>query len=788
MTRQKLYTGINIGGLAIGIAASLIIILFVMNELSFDRFHENADRIYRIGNQVGSAADNRGAFTPPPLASALKNDFPEVMEATRLNLWKRERLVRYKEKQYIENDIIHADSTVFNLFTFNWIAGTPRNALVQPHQVVITEEMAEKYFGDEEPVGRILEFEDQDVIICGVVEAFPKNSHFQFDFIVSLVSLDSHDDQTWMSNCFFTYLLLPHGYSPEHLEAKLPDFILKHYGPIFLQETGVDYGEYLRDENNHYGYWLQPLLDIHLNNNIFYLTESRGSRQTIMIFSTIALFILMIACINFINLSTARSEKRAREVGIRKVLGTNRRRLFIQFFSESIMMCGAALIFALCIFFMALPIFNSYLNRDLGLHLLENPNILGLFFGFTMMVGLGAGLYPAFYLTSFQPVTVLKGHISKSRYGLRIRNGLVVFQFLISILLIIGTLVIHRQLSYLRHSDLGFNNEQILVVNRCRDLGKQKAAFKQALLQDPDILVVSNTNSVPGRHFEPNGYALDGRPNTEHYVFWTMFADYEYAELLDLEIIEGRYFSETTAGDDIAVVINETAVKEHRLENPIGQTLSMYNRKGRVIGVVKDFHFQSLHHQIEPMMLAKLDGYGGDNFCVKVRNNNIHRSIDSIRRQWSALTAGSPFQFSFLNQEFQDLYEADQKTGFLLLIFSCMAILVACLGILGLAANTSEQRTKEVGIRKVVGASVPQILFLFTGDVLKWVCIAFIMAIPLAYVIMSAWLQNFAYRTSLTWWIFALTGAGTLIIALFTVCLQTIRTAHANPVEALRYE
>ncbi len=280
MTRQKLYTGINIGGLAIGIAASLIIILFVMNELSFDRFHENADRIYRIGNQVGSAADNRGAFTPPPLASALKNDFPEVMEATRLNLWKRERLVRYKEKQYIENDIIHADSTVFNIFTFNWIAGTPRNALVQPHQVVITEEMAEKYFGDEEPVGRILEFEDQDVIVCGVVEAFPKNSHFQFDFIVSLVSLDSHDDQTWMSNCFFTYLLLPHGYSPEHLEAKLPDFILKHYGPIFLQETGVDYGEYLRDENNHYGYWLQPLLDIHLNNNIFYLTESRGSRQT----------------------------------------------------------------------------------------------------------------------------------------------------------------------------------------------------------------------------------------------------------------------------------------------------------------------------------------------------------------------------------------------------------------------------------------------------------------------------------------------------------------------------
>ena len=788
MRKNKTYSLINIGGLAIGMAASLIIILFVMTELSFDKFHEKADRIYRIGNQIGPTVDTRGAFTPPPLAFALKNDFPEIIEVTRINLWKRNRLVRYRDQQYIETDIIHADSTVFNIFTFQWMAGNPKNALVQPDQVVITDRMAAKYFGNEEPVGKILEFEDRDVMVCGVVKAFPENSHFQFDFIRPMVALNSHDDLTWMSHCYFTYLLLPEEYPPEQLENKFPDFILRHYGPVFLQETGVDYQEYLKVDNNYYGYWLQPLLDIHLNNDIYYLTDARGSRQTVLIFSTIALFILIIACINFINLSTARSEKRAREVGIRKVLGTNRGPLFIQFFSESIMMCGIALIIALCMIYTALPSFNMYLNRDLGFYLVENPIILGLFLGFAILVGVGAGMYPALYLTSFQPVRVLKGRIFRSRKGLRVRNGLVVFQFLISILLIIGTLVIDHQLRYVHHSELGFEQDQIVVVNRCRELGEQKPAFKQGLLQNPDILVVSNTNSAPGRHFEPNSYVLNGRPTTEDYLFWTMFADYEYVKLLDLELLYGRYFSQTPAGDEIAVVINETAVKEHRLENPIGQMISMFNRKGRVIGVVKDFHFQSLHHQIGPMMIAQLQGFWGENFCIKVRPDNIRHTIDTIRDQWHAFTGGKPFQYSFLNQEFQQLYEADQKTGTLLLIFSCMAILIACLGIFGLAAATSEQRTKEVGIRKVVGASVKQILFLLVSDVVKWVCIAFIVGTPVAYYIMGKWLQNFAYRTSLSWWIFALTGAGTMIIAFLTVSWQTICTARANPVDTLRYE
>lgn len=788
LKNSKTYSMINIGGLAIGLAASLIIILFVMDEMNFDRFHEKAERIYRVGPQFGLSVDDRAAFTPPPLASALRNDFPEIQEVTRLLLWKSNDLVRYQENQYVETHIIYADSSVFNIFTFNWIAGNPKTALTRPNQVVITDKMAAKYFGQEEPLGEILQIEDEDVMVTGVVESCPKHSHFQFDFILSMVTRDLHDDIAWMSHCLSTYVLLPEGYPPEQLQAKFPDFIVAHYGPIFFKETGVDYREHMMDEKNYYTYWLQPLLDIHLNGDIYYLTDTRGDMKTVMIFSTIALFIMIIACMNYVNLSTARSEKRAREVGIRKVMGTKRGQLLIQFFSESIMMCILALCVALFIVYLVIPYFNMYLNRELEVHLIENPMLLVLFLGFAIMVGIGAGLYPALILTAFQPITAFKGRISRNRGGLRLRNGLVVFQFLISMLLMIGTVVIKKQLRYVHHAELGFNEQGILVLNRCWDLGDQKSTFKQSLLQNPDILVVANTNSAPGRHYEPNSYVLNGRANTEEFFFWTMFADYEFAKLLDLEILEGRFFSEMTPTDEIAIVINETAVREHHLENPIGQQITVDNKTARVIGVVKDFHFQSMHHQIGPMMIAQLDGYWGGNFCIKLRLNNIDQTIDYIRDQWTTFTGGSPFQFSFLNDEFMELYESDQKSGTLLFIFSGMAILIACLGIFGLAASTTEKRTKEVGVRKVVGASDMQILILLIGDVVKYVGISFVITIPMAIYLMNQWLQNFAYRTAISWWIFLLTGAGTMLIALLTVIWQTIRTARANPVEALRYE
>lgn len=788
LKKNRTYSLINIGGLAIGMAASLIIILFVMDEMNFDRFHEKAERIYRVGPQFGHSIDDRAAFTPPPLASALRSDFPEIQEVTRLLLWKSNDLVRYKENQYVETHIIYADSSVFNIFTFHWIVGNQKTALTRPNQVVITDKMAVKYFGQEGALGKILQIEDEDVMVTGVVEAYPKHSHFQFDFIMSMVSLDLHDEIAWMSHCLSTYVLLPQGFPPEQLQAKLPDFIAEHYGPIFFKETGVDYREHIMNDKNFYTYWLQPLLDIHLNGDIYYLTDTEGDMKTVMIFSTIALLIMVIACMNYINLSTARSEKRAREVGIRKVMGTKRGQLFIQFFSESIVMCIFALCVALCIVYLVIPYFNKYLNRELQVHLIENPMLLVVFLGFAIVVGIGAGLYPAIYLTAFQPITVFKGRISRNRGELRLRNGLVVFQFLVSMLLMIGTIMIEKQLRYVRQAELGFNEKNILVLNRCWDLGDQKATFKQSLLQNPDILVVSNTNSTPGRHFEPNSYVLDGRPKTQEFLFWTIFADYEFAKLLDLEILEGRFFTEKPPTNDIAVVINETAVREHHLDNPIGQHISIDEKKGRVVGVVKDFHFQSLHHPIEPMMIAQLNGYWGGRFCIKLRRNDIKQTIDYIRDRWHTFTGGRPFQFSLLYDQLIQLYESDQKSGTLVFIFSGMAICIACLGIFGLAASSSEKRTKEVGVRKVVGATDLQILILLIGDVVRYVGISFVIAIPMAIYFMNQWLQNFAYRTAISWWIFLLTGAGTMWIALLTVIWQTIRTARANPVEALRYE
>lgn len=793
--KHKGYSFINISGLALGMACTILILLWVKDELNFDKYHEKADQIYRVGSQYRPTVDSRGAYTAPPMARAFLNDFPEVLQVVRLNLWQRNRLVNYKDKNFTEKGIILADASIFDVFTIPFIRGNPKTALTKPKTFVITQAIAKKYFGNEDPVGKVLTIDNnEEYLVTGVVENCPHNSHFYFDFIASLVTSESSSSDRWMSHCYFTYIVLQEGYPPSRLEAKFPDFIKRHYGPQFQKETGISIEEYFKDENKYYGYWLQPLSDIHLNADIHDNLKTKGDITYVYIFSIIALFILLIACINFMNLSTARAANRSKEIGLRKVLGSLKTQLVHQFLGESILLSFIALIIAVIIVEAVLPIFNSLSVRHLGLNLFSNFYILPGLLGATMLVGILAGIYPAFFLSAFRTVSVLKGKLSKSKKSSWLRSGLVIFQFSISIIILISTFVIYNQLKYLRDVKLGFDKEQVLVIHRAYALGKQREAFKQELLQNSDILTISNTNSLPGRHFDPNGHRLEGDPGYKEYTLHTMYGDYDFAKLLNLEMAGGRYFSKNIASDASAVVINETAVRELSLTDPIGKRFHKEFGGAKpgefvtIIGVLKDYHFFSLHHKILPMVIRNLNESMGSYTSIRIDPGKTRESLNLIEDTWKKFTGGQPFEYSFLDEDFYNLYKKEQKTGQILLVFSILAIFIACLGLFGLISFTVEQRTREIGIRKVLGASVSGITALLSKETTKWVLFANIIAWPAAYFAMDKWLQNFAYRINIGIETFILSGSLALIIALLTVSYQSVKASAANPVDALKYE
>ena len=791
LIRFKGYSFINIVGLAIGVACTLLIVLWVQDELNFDRHHENASRIYRVVIELDMEGGS-SAYTPPPLAAALKNDFPEIQQVTRLGPWVFNRLVSYQDKSFLEKNIKGADGAIFDVFTIPFVQGNPRTALSKPNSIVITESMARKYFGSQDPMGKTISINGPKNMyeVTGVVKDCPENTHFYFDFI----RYRDWNTLSWGNHCLFTYILLPENYNPEMLEAKLPDFLIRNMGGYIQKEYGVSITQYYDNKNRVYDLKLQPLSDIHLNAAVIDNTPNRGSYSTITIFSIIAMFILIIACVNFINLATARSSTRTKEVGLRKAMGSNRSMLIRQFLSEAILLIFISTLLALLIAELMLPFYNQLVGKNLSIHLLSQPGLILILLSAVFLIGFLTGFYPAFTLSSFQPLAVLKSHLGTGVKRSGLKTALVVFQFAITIVMFISMFVVFRQSIYVRNARLGFNQNQVLVIDRAYALGDQAEVFKKELSFYPDVLCVSETDSLPGRHFEPNGHRMEGRSMSEEYTLHTMYSDHNYINLLDLKVVQGRFFSEDIASDVNSVVINEAAVKKLRLENPIGKRFikdfgdAKEGEFVTIIGILKDFHFMSMHHQIEPMLIRNLGGDRGYYISVKLSTGHLNQTIKKIEKNWKQFSGNQPFVYSFLDEDFNALYQAEIKTGQILAVFFVLSIFISCLGLFGLSAFMAEQRTKEIGIRKVLGASISRVVFLLTRETGKWVLMGSLIAWPIAWFAMHRWLQNFAYRITIQWWFFILAGMLGLVIALLTVSYQAVRAARANPVDSLRYE
>jgi putative ABC transport system permease protein len=792
--KNKSFSALNIAGLAMGLAACLLILLYVKDELSFDRFNKNAHRIYRIDTDIRfGGSDFLTATVPDPMAKTLVQEFPQVEAAVRFRS-QGNLVFRKGEEHIMENRVVYTDASLFKIFTLPVIDGNPEQLLKQPNTVVITESMANKYFGKKEVAGRFLETGDGNLQIAGVIRDVPSNSHFHFDFFISLETLEEARRNHWLGNNFNTYILLKEGASAETVQAGLRGIVTRHIAPQVktLLNTSL---EELEKKGDHIRYDLRPLTSIHLYSDRSAEMGANGNVQYVYIFSAVALFILLIACVNFMNLSTARSSNRAREVGVRKVMGSSHRNLLLQFLTESVVISIVALLFALILAWTFLPWFNQLSGKQLDLTEQLNPGVTALLIGFAVVTGILAGSYPAFFLSSFQPIKVLKGKLAAGFRTGWIRNALVVFQFGISIFLIIGTVVIYNQLNYIRNKKTGFNREQVLVVNDTQILGSKSKLFKEEVKRSGVATHVTMTGYLPTNMYRNSDVVFrDATVNANNSIslqIWSV--DEDYMPTLGMEMVAGRNFIRDFASDSNAVIINEAAVRLFGYTTPVGQTVYMPDgymgtrtSPYTIVGVIKDFNFNSMRETVAPLLLQNKFDRGS--VAVRLAAGNMNAAIEKLRAIWKGLAPEQPFQFSFMDEDFNRIYEAEERTGKISLAFSLLAILIACLGLFGLAAYAAEQRTKEIGIRKVLGASVTGIVQMLSKDFLKLVLIGALIAFPFAWWAMNNWLQHFAYRSAISWWVFAGTAGITLLIAILTVSFQAIRAALSNPVDSLRNE
>lgn len=799
LVRNRVFSAINIAGLAIGLASCMLISLYVIDELSFDRFHEKSNRIVRTtfkGTMQGGIINESHAM--PPTAAALKADYPEVLEATRLRQGGRP-LVLLNNKLYNDEKLAYVDSNFFSVFTLPFIAGSPKTALLEPNTIVLSETTARKYFGKTDVVGKTVNFKDwnKTLRVTGVMKDIPSNSHFRFDLLGSMASLDEAKSTSWMTSEFFTYLVLPKGYDYKKLEAKLPATIDKYISPQLKQSMGVTMAEF-RKQGNNLELRLQPLTDIHLRSDFQYDLDANGDITYVYIFGAVAVMMLLIACINFMNLSTAGSSKRAREVGVRKVMGSDKSELVGQFLTESILLTSLAMVLAILLAIVALPVFNELSGKNLSLKWDAVPRLIPALIGFGLFVGIFAGSYPAFFLSSFKPITVLKGgssviKFSSSGKSFNLRSGLVVFQFFMSIILIVGTTVVFQQLQFIRNKKLGYNKDQVIVIP-VWSLGKNMEAFREGLTHDSRVANVSLSGYVPAGPSDNNNFTVNPDGKTDRMVKTLRYeVDYNYLSTLGMEMARGRNFSKEFGMDSTAIIINETAVRTFGWtpENAMDRIITRNDNEGKkatyhVIGIVKDFHFRSMHEQIGPLVMTLNNGWGW--MMVKARSAEVSGLLASMKSNWDGFHSDMPFSYTFLDERFNETYKAEQKTGQILGTFAGLTIFVACLGLFGLATFTAEQRTKEIGVRKVLGASVAGIIALLSRDFLKLVIIALLIATPAAWWLMDRWLEEFAYKIDVTWWMFALAGALSVLVALCTISYQSVKAALMNPVESLRSE
>ncbi|MDO8366327.1 MAG: ABC transporter permease [Saprospiraceae bacterium] len=794
LLRNKTFSALNIAGLALGMATCLVILLYLQHELSYDRYNKQAERIVRVlfrGTVQGEKMNE--ATVMPPVAQTLKKDYPEVEVATRLREAGAPR-VRVQGKKFEGDPAAYVDANFFQVFTLPFLQGDAATALQKPNTVVLSKTLANKYFGATDPLGKVLELEGWPVpcTVTGVMKDVPDHSHFHFELFAAMSGLPEAQSDSWMRSNFFTYLLLSKPKDLQALQAKLPQVVDQYLGPQMQQAMGLSLSDF-RKQGNELGLILQPLTDIHLSTEIANPLAPNGNIQYVYMFSAIALFILLIACINFMNLSTAGASKRAREVGVRKVMGVAKSALVAQFLTESLLLTGFALVLAAGLAYLALPVFNDLLGVQLSANLLDRPDLWAGLLGVGLLTGILAGSYPAFFLSNFQPAQVLKGKPGPQTRGFGLRSGLVVFQFAISIALVVCTIVVSRQLVYIQNKQLGYEKEQVLVLSNTGALGQKLDAFRQQLAQDPRVRSISRSGFLPAGDSWNNNFFVSPESDPDQMIKTLRYeVDEHYIPTLGMKVLAGRNFSPEFRSDTTGVLLNESAVKAFGFgENAIGRSIRRSLGKGEqqvyeVIGVVQDFHFRSLHEPISPLVMT-LSGNAGD-LIMKAGTSDLSGLLTSAKNQWDQLTASEPFVYSFLDQRFDQSYRAEQKTALLLGIFAGLTIFVACLGLFGLVLFSTVQRSKEIGIRKVLGASVAGITGLLAKDFLKLVVIAIFIASPVAYYVMQKWLADFAYRIDIQWWMFVAAALAAVCIAFLTVALQSVRAALANPVESLRSE
>jgi len=790
--KYKIYSVANILGLSVGIACTTLLVLFVQHELSYDDYHENADRIYRVAASYKFGGQSYElASTPAPLAKTLLEEFPEIEKTVRFR-GRGGNIVKYKKNVFKEQGMIYADNSFFDVFSISLIHGDQNEVLIRPGTVTISEKAASKYFGSEDPIGKIIRVGDQSNFeVTGVFEEIPVNTHFHFDFILSMESLDEAKENVWLGNNFNTYFMLRSNSSPEQLEEKFNALLEKYLGPDIEAAMGMTL-EDLSKKGGKAAFYLQPVTDIHLYSDLDSELGANSDIKYVYIFSIIAIFILAIASINFMNISTARSATRAKEVGIRKVLGSNRHELIIQFLSESFLTTFVSLFVSFGIVELALPLFNNLTGLQLPVKYLGNPQLILLFVGILIFMGLLAGSYPAFVLSAFNPSGVFSGKIKNNTKSGFFRSGLVIFQFAASIVLIIATIVVIKQLEYIQTKKLGFDKDHVIILKDAYLLGDQVETFRNEMLNYEEVINASISGFLPVPSDNNNSGAFPEGKSEQLVAINQWSVDYDYVKTMRIEITKGRDFSEEFGSDKENILVNEAVVKLFGYENPIGERLSRFiSNQGdiktyTIIGVMKDFHFESLRNNIEPLMFYLGNNTGSISF--RTTGKNIAVLINDLKTKWEKFVPNQPFNYSFLDEKFNQMYSSEQKTSDIFGVFSGLAIFISCLGLFSLSAFSAEQKTKEIGIRKVLGSTVFSIVYLLASEFLKLILIAFAVAASIAYYFMNNWLLDFAYRTSLSVWVFITAGFIAFFIAMLTVSYQAVKAAMANPVESLRDE
>jgi len=777
--RYKGYSSINIIGLAVGLACCILILLWVQDELSYDRFHVHADNLYRTVT-IYQKTEPATHYWPvcAPLAPALKEDYPEIIKATRFTRLRRGQLIKYGDKSLLETQICLTDPDFFEMFTFPLAQGDPSSALSDPNSLIITEQMATKYFGSEDPLGKTLNINNEyDFTVTGIMKNVPHTSHLQFDFLLPFIRIEDFEKNwavldNWTLGGYATYVLLQKETSLQELNRKIRDYIPKHAA------RSKDF------------LYLQPLKDIHLySSHIQFGIEGQGNIKYVYIFSVVALFVLVIACINFMNLATARSSNRAKEVGLRKVVGARRPQLMGQFFCESVLTALLSLILAVVLVELFLPAFRNLSGKPLESGFSGNINILLAIVIMALITGFISGTYPALFLSSLRPVKVFKGMLKTEGRGYLFRKILVVSQFSLSILLIICTVLVSSQVDFMRNRKLGLDKEQVVYLPIRSELVRKYDPLKIELLKSAGVRNVAASSNIPsyGVILTLDYITWEGKDPKDPKVLNLTSTGYDFIETLNMEMIEGRSFSEEYPSDENAVVINETAQKIIGMENPVGKRLMLGDTELPIIGIVKDYHFRSLHSEIEPLLLVN-DPSLYRYILIKLDSGDIPSALANIDNTWKTFFPDTPFEYHFLDEAYDNLYRTEQRMGTLFNYFTGLAIFISCLGLFGLASFMAEKRTKEIGIRKILGASVSGVVILLNREFIKWILIANIIASPVAYYAMSKWLQGFAYRINMEVWIFALAALAALAIAVVTVSYQSVRAATANPADSLRYE